>query len=935
MQKTLLIGIASLGIVALVFIDRWQVTHWRAEKEIELHAMAELCQTRLENVIASRLNAVQAISSLFVLHPETKSEEFTHFAAMLLKFNPPIRALQYADSKTRVTYVYPPERNEITITKPMILLTDPERGPFVEKAISQKTASVQGPFELRQGGTGLVVRSPIFLEERFIGLAIGVYDVPVLIQEALLGINLNQFAYRLVDSEGRLFWGSDNISGDFQEKVILVADSQWTFSLNWAGDTTHSPVLTRVLIMVCGAGFLLSSLLLIYFLQARTRHLQLIVEERTQDLSKSNKSLIDEIFERKKTEKSLRESETHLRTLIETIPDLIWLKDPNGVYLSCNRKFERFYGSEEADIVGKTDYNFVSKELADFFREKDKAAMVADKPIINEEEISYADDGHRELLETVKTTMYDSEGKLIGVLGVARDITKRKQAEDELNRIFELSPDLVGMANLNEGYFKRINPAWKIFGRPLEEFISRPFIDLIHPDDQNKTENQVKRMQSGQYVFGFENRYRCKDGSYRTIEWRATSAQADGTVYVSGRDVTERNRAVEEKEKLESRLRQAQKMESIGTLAGGIAHDFNNILYPLIGYTEMLQEDLPKNSPEQESIAEILHAALRAKDLVKQILAVSRQNDQELKPVKLQSILKEAMKLLKSSIPSTIDIHTDIDSDCGMVVADATQIHQIIMNLATNAYHAMQESGGLLKLTLNQTQIESSPLGFSEFLPGEYAVLKITDTGTGIKKDVMDKIFDPYFTTKETGKGTGLGLSVVQGIVKSCHGDIHVYSEPGKGTEVHVYLPIIKKLSKKDLPDPSEPIQGGAERILLVDDEEIIIKMEKRMLERLGYHVTSRAGSLEAFEVFKANPDTFDLIVSDMTMPNMTGVQLANKIKAVRTDIPIIICTGFSDQINEKTSKKLGIQGYIMKPVIIREIAKTIREVLKESKNLI
>ncbi len=398
-------------------------------------------------------------------------------------------------------------------------------------------------------------------------------------------------------------------------------------------------------------------------------------------------------------------------------------------------------------------------------------------------------------------------------------------------------------------------------------------------------------------------------------------------------DISERLSAEKEKLKLMARLQQSQKMEAIGTLSGGIAHDFNNILFPIIGFAEMLREDLPQGSPEQEKIIQILGASLRAKELVKQILEFSRQNDQEPKPVRLQSILKEALNLLKSSIPATIGIQTDIDSDCDMVFADPTQLHQIIMNLATNAFHAMQESGGQLKMTLKQTEIDSTPEGFSDLRQGSYAVLKVIDTGIGINKDVMDKIFDPYFTTKETGKGTGLGLSVVMGIVKSCQGDIHVYSEPGKGTEVHVYLPIMKKTAEAYSPDLSEPVQGGTERILLVDDEEMIVKTGKQMLERLGYHVTARTGSIEAFEAFKANPDEFDLILSDMTMPNMTGTQLAEKIKSVKPDIPIIICTGFSDQINEKTSGKLGIQGYVAKPLIKKEVAKVIRKVLNINKN--
>ncbi|MCP3944235.1 MAG: response regulator [Desulfobacteraceae bacterium] len=406
------------------------------------------------------------------------------------------------------------------------------------------------------------------------------------------------------------------------------------------------------------------------------------------------------------------------------------------------------------------------------------------------------------------------------------------------------------------------------------------------------------------------------------------------TVIGISRDVSLCKKAEVEKKKLESRLQQVQKMEAIGTLAGGIAHDFNNILFPIVGFAEMLQEDLPQNSPEQESITEVLQAALRARDLVKQILTFSRRSDQELKPVKFQSILKEALKLLGSSLPATIVIQTDIDPNCGVIVADPTQLHQIIMNLATNAYHSMQDSGGKLKVSLKQIEIEFQPGGFVELIPGKYALLKVIDTGPGIKKDIIDKIFDPYFSTKEKGKGTGLGLSIVQGIVKSYNGNIYIYSEPGKGTEVNVYLPIMKKTSNDERSDPLQLICGGTERILLVDDEKAIIKMEQKVLERLGYQVISETESPKALGVFKANPDNFDLIITDMTMPEMTGLKLATEIKAVRADIPVIICTGFSDQINEESSAQLGIQGYVTKPVIIREIAQVIRDVLDGSNRI-
>jgi CheY-like chemotaxis protein len=263
-------------------------------------------------------------------------------------------------------------------------------------------------------------------------------------------------------------------------------------------------------------------------------------------------------------------------------------------------------------------------------------------------------------------------------------------------------------------------------------------------------------------------------------------------------------------------------------------------------------------------------------------------------------------------------------------MADPTQIHQIVMNLATNAYHAMEETGGTLTVTLKKVRVAPEPFEHSMLIPGEYACLTVADTGIGIEKDVLARVFDPYFTTRPTGKGTGLGLAVVHGIVKSYRGDIRIYSEPGKGTECRVYLPVIERTAEPKIEEAIEPICGGTERILVVDDEEVIVRMEQMLLERLGYQVTARTASIEALEAFKANPGRFDLIVTDMTMPNMTGIGLAREVKKIK-NIPVIVCTGFSEQINEENFKALGIDGYVLKPLIRRDIAETIRKVLDES----
>ncbi len=396
-------------------------------------------------------------------------------------------------------------------------------------------------------------------------------------------------------------------------------------------------------------------------------------------------------------------------------------------------------------------------------------------------------------------------------------------------------------------------------------------------------------------------------------------------------DQIRQRRFEQEKLSLEKQLQQAQKMEAIGTLAGGIAHDFNNILYPLMGFTELLKEDVPVDSPLHSHIDEILRASFRARDLVKQILAFSRQGEQEHRPISLQPILKEALKLLRASLPAKIDIQQDIQADCGLVLADPTQIHQIVMNLATNAYHSMEENGGRLLIGLEQIRMEPDPKLQPDLIPGGYVRLRIQDTGKGIEQHALDKIFEPYFTTKEVGRGTGLGLSVVQGIVKKSSGDIQISSEPGQGTEVRVYFPVLENgtnLERKT--DLDLPVLGGTESLLLVDDELAIIKMEQQILERLGYRVTARTGSVEALEAFRADPRGFDLVITDMSMPNMSGLQLSRELKRIRPNIPVVLCTGFSDQINAEKSKALGIDGFVMKPVVRQEIAAVVREVLEK-----
>jgi nitrogen-specific signal transduction histidine kinase/ActR/RegA family two-component response regulator len=391
-----------------------------------------------------------------------------------------------------------------------------------------------------------------------------------------------------------------------------------------------------------------------------------------------------------------------------------------------------------------------------------------------------------------------------------------------------------------------------------------------------------------------------------------------GDQFILAQDITEQTR-------LEGQLRQAQKMEAIGTLAGGIAHDFNNILSAIMGYTELSKFEALDGSPIMDKLNEILKASHRAKDMVKQILAFSRQNPQEHIPIQISPIVKEALKMLRGSLPTTIEIRQHMDNGIGIVKADATQIHQVLMNLSTNAAHAMNENGGILDISVTDVDVNRVEAArHADLSQGPYVRLTVSDTGEGISKEVMERIFEPYFTTKEKGVGTGLGLAVTHGIVKGHGGAITLESKPGKGSTFNVYIPRIEKGVTPEH-EATEIFPAARERILFVDDEQVLVEVGKQMLEKLGHEVTTRTNSIEALELFRVKPDQFDLVITDMTMPNMTGDKLAKEIMGIRADIPIVLCTGYSEHIGRESAEQIGIRGFVMKPLSMNELANAIR----------
>jgi len=379
---------------------------------------------------------------------------------------------------------------------------------------------------------------------------------------------------------------------------------------------------------------------------------------------------------------------------------------------------------------------------------------------------------------------------------------------------------------------------------------------------------------------------------------------------------------------LEKQLRQAQKMEVIGTLASGIAHDFNNILSIIMGYIELSLDSRTNSTVVKQNLKQVLKASQRAKDLVQQILTFSRRNEKEKGPVKITSLVKEVIKLMRASLPTTIEIQQDISDAEYVVLADPTQLHQVLMNLCTNAAQAMAEKGGLLRIELSDLNRDMAAIYDEPLPPSPYLRLTVSDTGHGMTREIIEQIFEPFFTTKKSGEGTGMGLAVVKGIVKNHDGEISVESEPGKGTSFHLFLPLLQDDLGSEYEKKGDYTSGGDEYILLVEDEKILLNIVKKMLERLGYRVVPRSNGREALEAFKADPNAFDVVITDLTMPGMTGIQLARELIKTEPEIPIIICTGFNEGINREHLRNLGMQGFIMKPYSSEKLNHAIRDIL-------
>jgi PAS domain S-box-containing protein len=547
----------------------------------------------------------------------------------------------------------------------------------------------------------------------------------------------------------------------------------------------------------------------------------------------------------------------------------------------------------------------------------------------------------------------DEEVELLKELGediafgihTLQERARRQSAEIALNSsevryrtLFEKAGDgilVLSAGDASDGYVTETNrTAAAMLGYTAEELIGLHYSRLIAPEEQERSSVIRKGIFAGKWI-NEEVTHQKKDGTTFPAEISLGYIDSDGQGYVIIflRDISGRKKLAAEKKVLEDQIRQANKMEAIGTLATGIAHDFNNILFAISGFTELSIEFAPPESMIRNNLLKIQHANRRAAELVSQILTLSRQKECAAKALQPKLVVKEAVKLLRATLPSTIDIKTEIRSEA-YVMADATQIHQIVMNLCVNANHAMEALGGVLTISLLDRLVDDLQAQKSiDLAAGKYIEFSVADTGVGIPEHIKDKVFDPYFTTKPQEKGTGLGLSVVHGIVKSYGGHISIDSQENHGCTVTVLLPTIDAQPKKE-ERPELPLTKGSETVLFVDDEEILIEIGSQMLEMLGYKVVTRSNGPDALALYKEDPQAFDLVITDYTMPKMIGTQLAKAILEINPSQPIILVSGREAAFTKEEARQCGIRSFIRKPVILKEIATAVRQALEPAKEL-
>ncbi|MDY6990257.1 MAG: PAS domain S-box protein [Thermodesulfobacteriota bacterium] len=747
-------------------------------------------------------------------------------------------------------------------------------------------------------------------------------------------------AILVCDNDGRII-RANSAAQEFAEAPLLLKPFDDVFHLQMAPKDHHKPASPFSVVQVLQGDPLYGEEIMLrqenkderFFLLSAT-HLQ--SEESTVGCV----LVLTDKTRSKQLEMALEAERRRLAVTLSSIGDAVIAADLKARIVLMNRVAESLTGWSEEEAIGHSlheVFHAVNEKTREPCEDPVQNVLETGKTIgLARDTLLVSRDGTERSIADSGAPIFDKDGNTFGVVLVFRDVTESKRAEEALmeserllNEVgsiaqiggWETDLERGGKATWTKGTYDivEIEPTYSIPG-------SDDHVEWYLPEYREMIRKKMEDLIETKVPMQFEAMLKTKKGNLKWCQALGEAVERGGKVVKlrgTFQDITERKR-------LEDQLRQAQKMESIGTLAGGIAHDFNNILAAVMGYTEMALGDAPRGSTLKANLEEVFRGGKRAADLVRQILAFSRLSDHERKPLQVAPLVKEALKLLRSSLPASIELRSHIESDLHHVLADPTQIHQITMNLCTNAAHAMRQDGGILHVDLTQVELDADAVGqFTDITPGTYLKLTVSDTGHGMSPQTLERAFEPYFTTKEKGRGTGMGLSVVHGIVKAYGGTIKADSEPGKGATFDVYLPA-KRGEAREREEAVASLPTGKERILFVDDEPTLVDLGKLRLERLGYKVTSRTSSAEALEVFKAKPEAFDLVITDMTMPEMSGDRLAQEIMTLRHDMPVILCTGYSDQISRELAEEMGIKAFVMKPTAMQDLAETARRILDD-----
>ncbi len=640
----------------------------------------------------------------------------------------------------------------------------------------------------------------------------------------------------------------------------------------------------------------------------------------------------------KKTKDDLADSEQQLKGIYDTADNIAFvstdLGGENTRIIDINPGGEKIFNCTRNEIIGQKATIFHPQDALEDFVDM-QARLVDNKKGYSKQTILIRKDG--KVFPALHTLhpRFDTQDRIIGTLEVTIDLSQQKLIEDEIqlqSMIIRRMSEGVYLVR-KDGIIVYTNPKFEeMFGYEPGEMIGK-YATITQKNPREDMPKIVKHLEKNVMWQGEVENIK-KDG---TIFWSYTSVVSfnhskHGDVVVAVHlDISDQKRAEGEKQELESKLRQTHKMEAVGTLSGGIAHEFNNILGIILGNAELAMDDASKTSSTYDFLQEIKSATLRGKNIVQQLLSFSRKESQQKQTIDIKKTINDAIDFLRASIPTSIEFKKTIAPDCHSVLGNKTQIDQVIINLCNNAAQSMEENGGVLSICLKNTTLKEKLISLDHSIePGNYICLIISDTGHGIPKDIIDHIFDPFYTTKAVDKGSGMGLAVVHGIMKAHNGIIRILSEINQGTTCECYFPAIPTAPPENDQNPLENIQTGTETILFVDDETALVQTGRRMLERLGYKVFTQTNPSTALDFFQSSYHEIDLVITDMTMPQMTGDNLIKKLLTVNPKIKTIISTGYSSKIDEKTAAELGSNGYIMKPITLSGLSQVIRNVLDE-----